>query len=918
MASVFGLIAERLPWAGIDRAGGGNESYPDYEPANGLAYGQIVLRTFGSLCSLATSFPRGGIEDVFLGVYWEASTFANEVSRRAAVLSHMGIGRGSTVAIAHGGTAHFFADLFATWSVGATAACLDSTLTAREIQTVVAFASAAIVLVDSRASFGQLAAPIIELRSERSAKASPPSKLVSQTDPALLLFTSGTTGAPKGVVLTFGALEARIDANIRAIGKAPLARALVSLPTHFGHGLIGNSLTPLLAGGDIVLHPIGVPMANELGRIIDQHDITFMSSVPALWRMTLSRSSQPKRASLARVHVGSAPFPATLWSEVAAWTDAEVVNCYGTTETANWLAGASSRVDGIANGLVGSMWGGTAAVIDSNGAIQPVGSGEIIVRSPSQMSGYLHRPDLTAAALFQGWYRTGDSGSIDEQGRIWLTGRAKDEINRAGFKVQPAEIDALLEANPAIAEACVFGIEDPLGGEAIAAAVQLKQGAGADVKGLQSWCLERIRREAVPESWFFVSEIPRTARGKVNRDAVRNAIVKKSAAVADDQALEVAPGTISDQDVGALAETDSVRTAVEFAWTKVFGRDSYDVGISLSETEADSLDLMRFWLLTEQMLGTRLSMDVLDSEPKPDQLVAALEQQLRAKAEAPNAPLVFLMPPAVGDFLGLARFRAVLKAKIRFVLIQYPDWREMIKAGGGFDALASSAVAQICTKCPGPEPILLAGYSFGGLVAMEAARRLAERGRRVRFLGLIDTRGINSPSLAERLRRFFVPRQFFMPRQKEEFEPTTRRAGTEESGRLPSRWHALISALILISAFRTLRIFGRLAMLFPEKQAFTIGAVINWRLRTESLRRLRLRPPGTPLTLFRSDDSPSSGDYGWSALCPELTVIHTRSTHELMFDQPFVEILGKQFQDAVESVDVPEFQGGESLTYESQ
>jgi oxalate---CoA ligase len=853
---------------------------------------------FGSLSLFATSFACGGIEDVGLGISWDASTLADEVSRRAAVLSQMGIGRGSTVAIAHGGSARFFADLFATWSVGATAACLDSTLTAGEIQTVVGFARAAIVLVDGAASFGQLAVPVVDLRGEKSAKVRPASRLASQNDPALVLFTSGTTGAPKGVVLSFGALEARIDANIRAIGRASLARALVSLPTHFGHGLIGNSLTPLLAGGDIVLHPIGVPMANELGRIIDQHDITFMSSVPAFWRMALTRSSCPQGVSLARVHVGSAPFPATLWSEVAAWTGAEVVNCYGTTETANWLAGASSRVDGIADGLVGSMWGGTAAVIDSNGSVQPVGSGEIIIRSPSRMSAYLDRPDLTAAAFFQGWYRTGDNGSIDEQGRIWLTGRIKDEINRAGFKVQPAEIDALLETNPAIAEACVFGIDDPLGGEAVAAAVRLKEGASEDPKGLQSWCLKRVRREAVPESWFFVSEIPRTARGKVSRDAVRQALVNKPAASANDQGSEVAAGTISDEDLGGLFETHSVRAAVEFAWTTVLGRVSYDAGTSLSETEADSLELMRFWLLTEEILGAELSMNVLDSEPTPAQLIAALEQQLRAKAEAPNAPLVFLMLPAGGDLPGLARFRAVLKGKIRFVLIQYPDWREMIEAGGGFDALANSAVAQICAKCPEADPILLAGYSFGGLVAIEAARRLLDRGWRVRFLGLIDTKTNNPLTLMKRLRRFFAARQ------KGKFEPTTQGAGAHwiRPSSPPSRWYVLISALILISAFRTLKVFGRLAMLLPEKQAFTIGSAINRRLRTESLRRLRLKPSAIPLTLFRSDDDPSSRDYGWSPLCPELTLIRIGSTHELMLGPPFVDILCKQFQDAIESV----------------
>jgi acyl-CoA synthetase (AMP-forming)/AMP-acid ligase II len=123
---------------------------------------------------------------------------------------------------------------------------------------------------------------------------------------------------------------------------------------------------------------------------------------------------------------------------------------------ANWIAGASSRADGIVDGSVGKPWGGVAAVINDNGDIQPSGEGEIVVRSPALMSGYLGRPDLTAAVVRNGWYHTGDRGVIDANGQIRLTGRIKDEINSAGFKVQRAESDALLQPRPADADASVF------------------------------------------------------------------------------------------------------------------------------------------------------------------------------------------------------------------------------------------------------------------------------------------------------------------------------------------------------------------------------------------------------------------------------------------------------------------------------
>ena len=467
----------------------------------------------------------GNINDLELAERWDSTKLVREIERRAAVLSQMGIGRGSVVAIAHGGSVRFFADLLATWRLGAAVACLDTALTDAEFMTVVQFSGPAVLLVDGAKVPDHSSVPVLRLNdafSDGPVAALEP----NADDPALVLFTSGTTGSPKGVVLSFGALAARLALNAKAIGSVALARTLVTLPTHFGHGLIGNALTPLVAGGDIVLHPTGISLAKELGRLIDEHRITFTSSVPALWRMALKLSRPPSGQSLTRVHVGSAPLSADLWSDIVNWSRADVVNCYGITEMANWIAGASSRADGIVDGSVGKPWGGVAAVINDNGDIQPSGEGEIVVRSPALMSGYLGRPDLSAAVLRNGWYHTGDRGVIDANGQIRLTGRIKDEINRAGFKVQPAEIDALLETHPAVAEACVFGISDSVSGEIVAAAVSCAPDEKVDIECLRNWCATRLRRAAIPERWFVVDKLPRNERGKINRDAVRRALVR--------------------------------------------------------------------------------------------------------------------------------------------------------------------------------------------------------------------------------------------------------------------------------------------------------------------------------------------------------------------------------------------------------
>ena len=593
----------------------------------------------------------GGIRDVGLGLSWDLASLIDQVRRRAAVLAQMGIGRGSVVAIAHSGTARFFADLFATWSVGAAAACLDPTLTSNELQNVVTFANSVLVLVDGGKTVDNSSVPVVELDSMRPKAAPSFTPALNPADPALLLFTSGTTGTPKGVVLTFGALLERIKANITAIGAEALVRTLVSLPTFFGHGLIGNSLTPLTAGGTIVLHPLGMPLINNLGSIIDEHSISFMSSVPSLWRLALTCSPRPAGSSLVRVHVGSAPLSAALWSEIAAWSGAEVVNCYGITETANWIGGASSK-DDMADGLVGTMWGGNAGVMDDTGSIQDRGAGEIAIKSSCLMSGYYKRPDLTAAAFHQDYFRTGDQGLIDEKGRIWVTGRIKDEINRGGFKVQPAEIDALLEGHPAVAEACVFGIPDPMGGEAIAAAIRLAKDVDASSLNLQSWCSQRLRRAAVPEHWFFVSEIPRTARGKVSRDNVRRLLTQDTNA----HTLQSEPVRPKNATI-ALAATfvaDPLFPALRFALQKV--------GLSFEVRPAPYNQLFQELLSSTSLLATntagidvivlrfedfaRAFDDIAEARIIIRQTTSKLEKALSDHAQRAKVPTLLSILPA--------------------------------------------------------------------------------------------------------------------------------------------------------------------------------------------------------------------------------------------------------------------------------
>lgn len=471
------------------------------------------------------------ITDVHRDETWNAGRLRAETTRIARALAERGVGPGDTIVIFHGGTPAFFSELLATWSAGACAVCANPSLTPGELEHIVEFVQPVLVTVrDDEHRHGSIAGvDVVDFSTETpTMDDDAPGRVISlpADAPALILFTSGTTGDPKGVVHTGSSLAARLRLNREAMGDDVLSASLCVLPTHFGHGLIGNCLTPLSAGGSLFLFPNpGMPGCARLAAVLAEHAVTFMSSVPSLWKVVTRLCPARPLPSLSRVHVGSAPLSATQWREIRAWCGdhVDVWNLYGLTETANWTAGACPGDAELADGLVGKMWGGRAGVRADDGSVTTNGTGEIVLNTPSCMSGYYRRPDLTEAAIENGWYRTGDYGQVDADGTIRLLGRLKTEINRAGMKILPEEIDLLLERHDDVEEACTFGVPDEFHGECVAVAVRLRENAVANEAALRDWCLSRIRRDCVPERWYVVDEIPKTDRGKINRDNVRRA-----------------------------------------------------------------------------------------------------------------------------------------------------------------------------------------------------------------------------------------------------------------------------------------------------------------------------------------------------------------------------------------------------------
>lgn len=464
-----------------------------------------------------------------------------QVERRVALYLERGLASGDRVFLHYGNCLEFFADLLAIWWLGGCAVPVDGRLTPFEVDTLIRAASPQFSVWDrvpeptmaSTLSAANLPVLLADQEPESVAPALTGSSRAPALDQdALILFTSGTTGQPKGVVHTHRSLRARWTSLRDCLGLDAYRNTLCLLPTHFGHGLICNCLFPWLSGQHLyVLPPFRPDILANLGAIIDTHQISFMSSVPPVWRLALKVARPPAPGVLERVFCGSAPLSGALWKAVQDWTGTnDVRNAYGITETGSWLAGLPTLPEVVPeDGLIGPAWGGVVRVLRTSSpdiapplaeACHPDEPGYVWVNTPALMRGYLGRDDLTREVVSQGWFFTGDIGLLDDRGFLYLKGREREEINKGGMKVHPADIDAVVERFEGTADVCTFACEDPLLGENVAIAVVLRSEGPDVLRRLHEWTASHLAKHQMPVRWYVLPEIPRTSRGKVNRKVV--------------------------------------------------------------------------------------------------------------------------------------------------------------------------------------------------------------------------------------------------------------------------------------------------------------------------------------------------------------------------------------------------------------
>jgi len=346
---------------------------------------------------------------------------------------------------------------------------------------------------------------------------------------SVLIYTSGTTARPKGVMLSEENLLANLAGFADAVPFEPSDKILMALPLFHAYGLI-VSLYGFAQGLTQVLVPTFNP--RQMVQTIATEGITILPLVPTIYSFlaeTLAKTGPEPLKSLRMCISGGASLPAALLKHLESAANLTILEGYGLTETSPVVAVNRMDVGSIPGSVGQPLKNLEVRLVDWDDQIvpsepgKPSTEGEVQVKGPSVMMGYYHLPEETSATIdADGWLKTGDIGHFDEHGNLYLSGgRKKELIIKAGENISPLKIESVLYQHPSVAEACVFGVADPKLGEDIAAAIRIKEDESISDEALRQFCVQHLTPFMVPRHFKQYSELPKNAAGKILRKQLK-------------------------------------------------------------------------------------------------------------------------------------------------------------------------------------------------------------------------------------------------------------------------------------------------------------------------------------------------------------------------------------------------------------
>ncbi len=478
---------------------------------------------------------------------WTYANLLREAQTIAAGLAALGVQSGDRVALLAGNRAEWVAAYFGAQGVGAITVALNTWLTAGEIAWQLEHAGASILIVEAdfrgRDFVGEVQALQAEgrLRTVREVvvltdsapegmrpyadlRAHPPSPaawgLAGPEDVCCILYTSGSTAAPKGVPLLHGGI---VD-NMWSIGErmhlTPADRLWFGVSLFWSFGCVNALFAVMSHGGTLVLQHHFEP--GEALRLIEEERCSVFYGMPNMAIAMQTHADRPNR-DLSSLRTGATIGTPEQIQRIVDLGATEICNVYGLTEGYgnSAVADCKASLDRRLNASGAPLDGVKIRIVGETGKVLPVGEiGEIQIGGRFT-PGYWNAPDLTAASLSaDGWFRTGDLGLLDEQGWVRFRGRLKELIKTGGINVSPAEVEEVLLAHPAVASCFVTGLQDEKLDETVAAVVILEGGAATDAEALQTYCRRHLAPYKLPRCWCFTTpdRLPLTSTGKLQRN----------------------------------------------------------------------------------------------------------------------------------------------------------------------------------------------------------------------------------------------------------------------------------------------------------------------------------------------------------------------------------------------------------------
>lgn len=350
-------------------------------------------------------------------------------------------------------------------------------------------------------------------------------------DVAVLLYTSGTSGKPKGVMLTHGNVLGNVRQCIDGVGFGPDMTILGVLPQFHSFGFTVLTMLPLVSGAKVVYSARFVPP--KILSLMREHQPTTFIAIPSMYNALLhAKKADPEDfASLEYIVSGGEPLCDTIYNGFKERFGISICEGYGLTETApvtHWCLPQHDR-----RGTVGQPLPRVEhRIVDpETGNVLPANTdGEVQLKGPNVMKGYFKLPEQTAAVLDdEGWFKTGDMGRISEDNFLSITGRIKEMLIVGGENVFPREIEEALNTHDAVKDSAVVGLPDTMRGEVPIAYVELVEDASVESSELRSWCRERIAGYKVPKQVRFVDTLPRNPTGKIQRRALKERLLAETA-----------------------------------------------------------------------------------------------------------------------------------------------------------------------------------------------------------------------------------------------------------------------------------------------------------------------------------------------------------------------------------------------------